>query len=379
LLRWFYVGYPVVWETGSTVAVGPPIVIAFSVEGAARELLRTGVGADARPVVFVFASIVAFLVLLQVVTTLLGFGYARAISRAVTRLDRGVRAVRAGDFGHRIASKERDQMGALSLAFDDMSVRLQGLLEERAAVQAFERELAIARDVQARLFPERVPYAPFLEVAGVCVPARTVSGDYYDFLVTTDGYDAVVADVSGKGMSAALLMASLHSALRSLYPRHERGPAPELGEIVTRLNDHLHQVVEPTRFVTLFMARYAGDGRLAYCNAGHNPAALVQDGRVEWLSSGGLMLGPFPDLVYEPAVVPVRPGDLLCIYTDGVTEAESPTGEQFGEERLARVLLETRGAAPRTVLDAVQEAVRVWRDGGEPGDDVTLVLLRVTA
>jgi len=188
----------------------------------------------------------------------------------------------------------------------------------------------------------------------------------------------VVADVSGKGMSAALLMASLHAALHSLYLRDGHADPPCIGEIVTDLNAHLHQYVEPTRFVTLFLTRYGGGGKLQYCNAGHNPAALIHDGKVEWLSSGGLMLGPFAALRYEPTTVDVRRGDLVCIYTDGVTEAESPDGEQFGEERLAAVLQGLTGAHPREAIAAVQQRVREWRGEREPGDDLTLVALRVT-
>jgi len=173
-------------------------------------------------------------------------------------------------------------------------------------------------------------------------------------------------------------MASLHSALRSLYLHHGHGTPPDLGEIVTNLNAHLNQYVEPTHFVTLFLARYRGDGKLLYCNAGHNPAALVQDGRVEWLSSGGLMLGPFADLVYEPATVDVRPGDLVCLYTDGVTEAESPTGEQYGEERLAAVMRDVAAAPAKEAIAAVQLSVRQWRGDREPGDDLTVMALRIT-
>ena len=380
LLHWTYVGHPVDWQTGETSDAGPPILTIFSVEGGVGEILRTGVPGmtGIRWALYIVAVVVGFLALLQVIASLMGLKYARAISSSVAKLDRGVHAIQAGDFGYRVTPRERDQLGALALAFNDMSGRLQGLLEERAAMQAVERELAIAREVQSRLFPERTPYAPYLEAAGVCVPARMVSGDYYDFIEVAGGYDVVVADVSGKGMSAALLMASLHSALRSLYLHHGHGTPPDLGEIVTNLNAHLNQYVEPTRFVTLFLARYRGDGKLLYCNAGHNPAALVQDGRVEWLSSGGLMLGPFADLVYEPATVDVRPGDLVCLYTDGVTEAESPTGEQYGEERLAAVMRDVAAAPAKEAIAAVQLSVRQWRGDREPGDDLTVMALRIT-
>jgi sigma-B regulation protein RsbU (phosphoserine phosphatase) len=206
-----------------------------------------------------------------------------------------------------------------------------------------------------------------------------VSGDSYDFIEIESGLDAVISDVSGKGMSAALLMASLHSALRNMYFGAGRGDGPDPAEIVTRLNRHLHQYVQASRFVTLFLARYRGDGKLLYCNAGHNPAALVRDGNVEWLAAGGLMLGPFPDQRYESTRVDVRPGDVLCMYTDGVTEAEAPGGEQFGEERLARVLRGAAARPARAILVAVRDAVRAWCASGEPGDDVTLVVLKIVA
>src|SRR5262249_34190310 len=122
-----------------------------------------------------------------------------------------------------------------------------------------------------------------------------------------------------------------------------------------------------------------GDGRLLYCNAGHNPGLLARNGRVEWLASGGLMLGPFADLVYQSAAVRVEPGDIVCLYSDGITEAESPSGEQSGEERLARALREAKSSAPREIATALQESVRAWCGGGEPTDDVTLVILKITA
>lgn len=378
LLDWLYVGYPVDWRSGRTHATGPPILVKFSVEGASRALLRTGVGVGP-PILVGVAAVVGFLVVLQIVATLMGFAYARAISKSVAKLDRGVRAVRAGDFGYRIKPLQRDQLGTLALTFNDMSQRLQDLLEERATHEAVERELALARDVQARLFPDQAPYVAFLEASGVCVPARTVSGDYYDFIEVQAGYDAVIADVSGKGMSAALLMASLHSALHSLYLRESSNGHPALGEILTQLNTHLNRYIEPTRFVTLFLVRYAGHGRLEYCNAGHNPAALLRDGRLEWLSSGGTILGPFAGLRYEVATVTVRPGDIVCLYTDGVTEAMSPDGEHYGETRLGQLLQSESRSTPREIVATVQESVRRWRGDADASDDVTLVVLRITA
>ena len=374
-LLWDYRGHPVDWSTGRTEASGPPISIAFSLEGATRALLRTSfetLGA----VAIVVLVVCGLIVLLQLVATFRGFAYARAIATAVSRLDAGVRALRAGNFGTRIQPRERDQLGRLALAFNDMSQQLQALLQQRAEHESVERELAIARTVQRRLFPEVLPQVPYLEASGVCLPARTVSGDYYDFIPFAGGTDVVIADVSGKGMSAALLMAGVQAALRSQYPLDGQ-PAPDPGAILARLNHHLHATLEPTRFVTLFLLRVLEDGRILYGNAGHNPALLLRGERAEWLQSGGLLLGPFAAPRFESTALRASSGDVLCLYTDGVTEAEGAEGEHFGEERLAAVLRAGRHLQPAALQEAIVGAVRAWQGEQEPTDDITLVLLRL--
>ena len=250
------------------------------------------------------------------------------------------------------------------------------LLHERAEHEIVERELAIARTVQQRLFPEHVPRLQYLEASGICLPARTVSGDYYDFIPVPGGLDVVIADVSGKGMSAALLMASLQAALRSQYPLHDEG-VPDPGAILARLNHHLHATLEPTRFVTLFLVRVLDDGRTLYGNAGHSPAALVRDERVEWLQAGGVLLGPFASPRFESTRLATRADDVLCLYTDGVTEAEGPQGEHYGEERLAAALRAGSHLEPRALQDAIVRDVRAWQGDAEPTDDLTLVVLRL--
>ncbi len=374
-LHWDYRGHPVEWNSGRTEVSGPPIYIAFSLEGATRALLRTSFE-TLGVITSVVCVVCGVLVLLQIVATVRGFAYARAIAGAVTKLDRGVRALRAGDFGTRIQPRERDQLGRLALAFNDMSQQLQTLLQQRAEHESVEREMAVARAVQKRLFPERMPQTPALEASGICLPARTVSGDYYDFIPVTGGIDVVVADVSGKGMSAALLMASVHAALRSQYPIDGQ-EAPDPGAILGRLNHHLHATLEPSRFVTLFLVRVFDDGRVLYGNAGHNPAALVRGDHVEWLQEGGLLLGPFAGARFASTELCVCAGDLLCLYSDGVTEAEGVHGEHFGDERLAAVLRAGSNLDAAALQASVVAALRDWQGEREPSDDITLVALRI--
>ena len=171
-------------------------------------------------------------------------------------------------------------------------------------------------------------------------------------------------------------MASLQAALRGNYGGALETP-PDPAAALNRLNRHLHDYVEATRFVTLFLVRYVGGDKIVYCNAGHNPALRVRGNEVTWLSDGGLMLGPFPEREYTSYTLPVQSGDLVCLYTDGVTEAMDPQGELYGEEQLARVLQQNSQRPIQEIRTAILASVRTWQQGGAVTDDVTLVLLRI--
>ena len=370
-----YLGHPVDWRNGRTHDGGPSILIAFSVEAGVAALLSTSYEAET-VVVWGALTVAATLLLLLLFATLRGLLYARSISASVGKLDQGVRAIQRGDFGFRIDPREKDQLGALANGFNGMAGQLQVLLEEQAEHRVVEHELEIARAVQSRLFPQVDPSDRTLEATGICVPALTVSGDYYDYIPTKAGWDLVVADVSGKGMSAALMMASLQASLRGQYGA-EREAAPDPASALNHVNRHLGAYSEPTRFVTLFLARYEGRGEVVYCNAGHNPAVLLHEGQLQWLHEGGLMLGPFPERLYETHRVAVSEGDLLCLYTDGITEAMDLQGELYGEERLATLLLEHATLPVQAIRQTILQEVQAWRQGGAASDDVTFVLLRI--
>jgi len=370
-----YQGHPVDWRSGRTTDGGPPVLIAFSIEAGVGALLSTSYEAET-VVVWAALSVMVLLLFVFLFATVRGLLYARSIAASVSKLDQGVRAIQKGDFGFRIEPRERDQLGELAKGFNGMASQLQGLLEEQAAHRVVERELEIARSVQARLFPQANPRSDSLEAVGICLPARTVSGDYYDFVPIRGGWDLVVADVSGKGMSAALLMASLQASFRAQYGSAQEAP-PDPALVLDHVNRHLGTTAEPTRFVTLFLVRYDGSGKLVYCNAGHNPGVHVQQGKAHWMKEGGLMLGPFPDRPYTGHVRRVAAGDLLCLYSDGVTEAMDPHGELFGEERLATLLQQNADQPLADLRNLLVQRVRDWRQGGAATDDVTFVLLRI--
>ena len=239
--------------------------------------------------------------------------------------------------------------------------------------QQLQEEARRASSIQQGLLPrEPLVREPF-EVAGRNLPSQNVGGDYFDFIECEDGGICIgLGDVAGKGMSAALLMANLHANIRAQI---ETGrPLPEM---VARVNRAIHHAVKGQRFITLVLAALdSSSGVIRYVNAGHNPPILLRsDDSVDSLETGGFLLGVFPEATYEAAEVTVHPGDLLVLYSDGVTEAMDASGEEFGEERLKAFLRENRALPPEELVDALIALVRDFSQG-KPGDDITVAVLR---
>ena len=240
--------------------------------------------------------------------------------------------------------------------------------------EALEREMNVARDVQRELLPGDVPRCEGLELAGVCRPAVAVGGDYYDYLQHADGRPGlVIADISGKGVPAALLMASLQASVRSLF-----STVTDPGQLHQRLNDALCRSSSSSHYATAFLADFDPvTRRLTYSNAGHLPALVVRGEQTFRCEEGGLPIGLFEGATYETGALTLVPGDLLALFTDGVTEAPAPGGEEFGADRLADLLRAHPDRPLDEVIEAVLDALRDWSGPVTPHDDVTLVLARV--
>jgi sigma-B regulation protein RsbU (phosphoserine phosphatase) len=261
------------------------------------------------------------------------------------------------------------------VAFVCVVAELKGALERErlAAQERLERDVRIAQEVQARLFPQMLPRSANLELHGVCRPARGVAGDYYDFVDLGPGRVGIaVGDVAGKGISAALLMASLQGALRSRSALFPDGPPAETSRFI---NAQLHARTDPRRFATFFWGVFDEErGSLAYVNAGHNPPMLLKrDGTIERLRAGGPPLGVFPDAHYEQASTELAADDTLLIFSDGVTQAPDPRDEEFGEARLESVLRAAAELPAAAICDAVLSAVFEFQSGAPQEDDMTVV------
>jgi sigma-B regulation protein RsbU (phosphoserine phosphatase) len=342
------------------------------------ELLR-GVLFDA-----VLAVAILFL-LVELVAIWIGVRLSRRITGAVNQLYEGTRRVIHGDFQNRIPVRDRDQLGELSQSFNSMTENLERLMIVEKEKERLQTELEIAREVQAQLYPKEAPPTCGLQLTVRCDPARMVSGDYYDYQDIGGGKLAfAIGDVAGKGISAALLMATLQAALRaqitSYQPAERKGNGArsmDAASLVSALNQQIYAYTAPEKYATFFFALFDEPSRtLTYTNAGHLSPLLFRNEEVLPLDSNGTVVGAFPWAQYDESRLAMIPGDLLVCYTDGITEPENTYGEMFGEERLVELVQTYRHREDHEIVARVLEAVKRWTGTPELHDDMTLLLAR---
>src|SRR2546426_291082 len=269
-----------------------------------------------------------------------------------------------------------DHLKVLTTLASVAAIRVEnaGLVESRLQQERLERELQLASEIQQRFQPTAPPQIPGYEFQGISFPCYEIGGDYYDFIRREDGRLVIaLGDVSGKGTAAALLMSSLHAAVHAQAASHD-----SLVETISAVNRYLADNIPPNRFVTLFYAELDPEsGAVSFLNAGHNPPLIVHAaGTVEQLASGGLPLGIKRDAEYREGRTQLQPGDVLVIYSDGVTEASSPTGEEFGPTRLYEVVSRNVDASAAGIRDRIESALTKFAQGTRAGDDITLVIAK---
>jgi phosphoserine phosphatase RsbU/P len=280
------------------------------------------------------------------------------------------------DNGTVLRAFSQEDLDLLTVMANVAAIRIEharlALVEQ--SEKLMESELAQASEIQRGLLPTRAPALEGYELAGLNLPCRTIGGDYYDFLPYKDGrLGLVVGDVSGKGLPAALLMSSLEARVQMLV---ETSPDP--ASALTNLNRNFAVRCPVGRFITFFYGLLDGaTGMLSYSNAGHNyPLLLRTNGKVEQLSESGMVLGIFPSTQYELMETKLEPGDMLALFSDGVTEACTVQGTEFGEAGLAEFLETHRSQPCSATVDALVRHVRGWSGGVSFADDFTVVLLR---
>jgi len=269
-----------------------------------------------------------------------------------------------------------DHLKLLTTLASVAAIRVENakLVEARLQQERLERELQLAMEIQQRFQPAAPPQIAGYELQGISFPCYEIGGDYYDFIRRADGRLVIaLGDVSGKGTAAALLMSSLHAAIHAQTGSHDT-----LVDTVSAVNKYLAENIPPNRFVTLFFAELDPEsGALSFLNAGHNPPLIVHAaGTVEQLSSGGLPLGIKGDAEYREGRTHLKPGDVLVIYSDGVTEAASPNGEEFGPTRLYEVVSRNVDASAAGIRDRIESALTKFSQGTPAADDITLVIVK---
>jgi serine phosphatase RsbU (regulator of sigma subunit) len=392
------------WATGRTGNV--VIVIGLNVADiydriSATPLTQIGNYSVGQLLLIMLAVVGVLFIVIQTVAYVMGLNLARSITGAVHELATGTEHVRGGDFSHRISVDSQDELGDLAESFNSMTASVEGLLHEKAEKERLEQELRIARQIQMSLLPQGSLQLNGLSVTAHCEPAREVGGDYYDYFTLGENrVGIIIADVAGKGTSAALYMAELKGLMLSLTQLHA---SPR--ELLIRANRIIAQHLDARSFITMTYAVVDLCARtLTYARAGHCPLIYLQAGarqgtegtlpgemeraakgtdRVQVQVPDGLVLGlkidngeRFEKLLEERTLL-LGTGDVVLLFTDGVTEAMNADGETFGEERLAALVAEHGDLPFEELRERILREIRAFVGNAGLHDDLTLVLLKV--
>jgi len=381
---WLFSLFPISWQKGEerkafdlgVLLVEPSAAKLMANIYNSENILGTRILAALKMAVIVFFAA-------EILSVFIGIRLTKSITGAVRSLDEGTEFVKRGDFSHRIVVRSGDQLGALAASFNQMTEYVQQLIRERVFKERMERELEIAKEVQSQLFPERAPRMRHLDISGTCLPARIVSGDYYDYLpLDGDGLALAVGDICGKGISAALLMANLQATLRSnVLNLNEKGTGryeKNVAEIVRRLNSQMYGYTADNKFATLFYSVYNDTDRiLTYCNAGHNPPLYIEGDKISELRVGGTIVGIFSDSGYEQESIQLHENGILVAYTDGIIECTNENDEEFGESRIIDLVQQNSQMDAENIKERIMAAALEWSTAERRADDMTLVVSKV--
>ncbi len=388
-LAWVNVIDVLEWELGT------PCKLGLQIEPSLPEVYRHITGAQAVGgnvsfgdlLLFILLIIGALFLIIQGVTFVMGVSLARSITGAIHELFEGTQCVQREEFSHRVSVPSRDQFGALATSFNQMTERIEELLEQKREKDRLEQELQIARDIQTSLLPSESLRIDGITVSAACRPAREIGGDYCDFFpIDHRRIGMLVADVSGKGASAALYMAELKGLVLALSKTHD-SPRRLLGEVNRILSKHLGR----TSFITMTYAVLDLDARtLTHARAGHTPLIHLRAAdvfpRTRLLAPEGLVLGVrmesvlsrFDQMLKEQTIA-LDPGDVVVMFTDGISEAMNDIRDLYGEDRLCLCVEEHAALDPDALCDEIFESVREFADGAEQHDDMTMIVLKVDA
>ena len=324
-------------------------------------------------------SLAALMFFLETFVLIFGVRITTGITSAVKTLHRGTRRIAEGDLDTKIIIPSEDELGDLATSFNAMAGAVKKGREEAIERERLERELETARQIQEKLLPHEMPQLPGFEIAGISLPSQQVGGDYFDFLdMGTGQLGIAIADVSGKGIPAALLMANLQASLHAQVIK--KGT---VAEVASRMNSLLVKSTDTHMFATFFYGILDQvKSTFTSTNAGHNPPLLFrEDGKIKRLEAGGLVLGFLPDQKYTQQTVKIKQGEVVVLFTDGITEAAGPSLEKisenlFGEERLIEVIRASLAKSAVEIQAAILQAISNHTGNVPQYDDITLVVIK---
>ena len=367
-----------------TLALGYRLRELYSQLSSAQSMLVGGMRlADA--LMFFLVAIGIMFLIIEAVALVMGLALARSITSSVHELFMGTERVRQGDFTHRIAVRSRDQLGELADSFNQMTGSIENLLQTAAEKKRLDEELRIARQIQMSLLPRGALNFPGLGVTALCVPAREVGGDYYDFFpLGPDRVAVLIADVSGKGTSAALYMAELKGLVLSLSQIYQ---SPR--QLLLEVNRIISENLDTRSFITMTYGVIDLRARLlTFARAGHTPLLYLPGdcvgGDVRVLTPSGLVVGlripgaqeKFSELLEESSV-DLHIGDVFVFYTDGISEAMNPDSDLFGDSRLGRLVAEHGHLETGELRERILREIESFVDGADQHDDMTMILIKV--
>jgi sigma-B regulation protein RsbU (phosphoserine phosphatase) len=377
------------WETGAVHRAN--ISNTYSLRGlyeklAAAQSAQVGGMSPGQAILFILIIVAFLFLIIQFVALVMGLALARSITSSIHELFMGTERVRHGDFTHRIDIMSNDQLGELAGSFNQMIGSIENLLQTAADKKRLEEELRIARQIQMSLLPRGPLDVPGLSVSGLCVPAREVGGDYYDFFkLPGDLLGVLIADVSGKGTSAALYMAELKGLVLSLSQIY-LSPRQLLVEVNRIISDNL----DTRSFITMTYAVIdLTAARMTYARAGHTPLIYMRSGGgpeepVKVLVPSGMVVGlripgaheKFMDLLEEESI-DLMNGDVIVLYTDGISEAMNANADLFGDSRLSRIVEEHGHLDSSELRERILREIEAFVGAADQHDDMTMILMKV--
>ena len=366
------------WETGEVEDW-----IAYSVRDSYSNTFDDVVrfGSHLADWVWLLAALSVVILILDASGVWMSIRFGNDIARAIDELSGSARQIARGNFAWRMSVRSKGQLGDLAYNFNEMAIALERSQKEEAVRLRFESELQVARSVQEYLYPRVVPKLNGATTSGRTVAARTIGGDLYDFLsLGPERIGILCADISGKGIPAALMMANLQAMARAQLGCKVDGTDIQPTVFVETLNQELTGRFGDNRYATLFWAQYdTHAGNLVYVNAGQPAPILIRStGSIERLNSDGFPVGMFGNARYLAHQVALEPGSRLIVFTDGLTDAQNAAEEEFGDERLIQhVRTIPAGIDAKGVADRLMDVVAEWSIGTERFDDTTVVVVDV--